>query len=109
MWTRNSNLNGAKNWNNAIDYCNGLSHGGYDDWRLPNIRELQSLIHYGFANPALPSDHPFTVQLIVPYWTSTTWAGSTDVAWYLYLDYGRAAYDLKTVLPYVWPVRGGGK
>lgn len=109
MWTRNANLNGAKNWNNAIDYCNNLSHGGYDDWRLPNIRELQSLIDYGCANPALPSGHPFNaVQCIVPYWTSTTWAGNTDVAWYLYLDYGRVSYDLKTTSPYVWPVRGGG-
>lgn len=29
-------------------------------WRLPNVRELQSLIDYGEYNPALPTGHPFT-------------------------------------------------
>jgi hypothetical protein len=31
----------------ALEYCEGLELGGFDDWRLPNVRELQSIADYG--------------------------------------------------------------
>ena len=52
------NTNGTMNGNNAGDTSNGGSH--QTDWRLPNVRELFSLIDFGQFNPALPSGHPFT-------------------------------------------------
>ena len=43
MWTRDANMFGQRTWQQALDDCNGLEFAGYDDWRLPNRRELLSL------------------------------------------------------------------
>ena len=59
MWTRNANLGGSRTWTNSITYCEALTNGGYEDWRLPSVRELQSLMDYGRDTPALPPGHPF--------------------------------------------------
>ena len=38
-------------WNSAIDWCENLVFAGYDDWRLPNVKELQSIVDYGRVSP----------------------------------------------------------
>lgn len=113
-------------WAQALAFANALAHGACGltdgsvpgDWRMPNVREMLSLIDYGQFSPALPAGHPF---LHVPvegvdgnprYWTSTTrlaiavqgfaepfgvnieegWTFDTGLAFVRYL---------------LWPVRGG--
>ncbi len=34
-------------WCEALAFCENLTFAGHDDWRLPNIRELQSIVDYG--------------------------------------------------------------
>ncbi len=108
MWAENANLDGTKVFTDALTYCNDLSLGGYDDWRLPNINELRSLFDPGLSDkPYLPDGHPFTGVQSGAYWSSTTLAYSTDNAWDVYLYFGSVRTSGKTYSFYVWPVRGG--
>jgi hypothetical protein len=99
----------ALTWSNNLEssYC-GLSDGSSaGDWRLPNVRELQSLIDYGEYNPPLPDGHPFTNVQPTFYWSSTTGAGNPDFALHVYMVGGRMTSERKTTAYHVWPVRGG--
>lgn len=107
MWTRDANLGGRRNWTGAIDYCNSLNHGGHSDWRLPNIRELHSLVDYGHYSPSLPSGHPFTRVAPSYYWSSTTGEFNSGQAWHVLFYFGGVSTSTKSNDYYVWPVRAG--
>ena len=116
MWQKSLNTS-FMSWYSAIPYCNNLvlwsggPIGSYlDDWRLPNIKELQSLIDYGKRHPALPDNHPFTGLLSDYYWSSTTCAIPYDYihAWVVYFYNGQLHDLLKSDAGRrVWCVRGG--
>ncbi|MFZ1404917.1 MAG: DUF1566 domain-containing protein, partial [Anaerolineae bacterium] len=81
-------------------------------WRLPNVREMQSLVDYERFSPALPSGYPFSNVQSNIYWTSTTITAGPTLAWCVGLQVGFvygifAAACTKTDAYYVWPVRGG--
>jgi len=112
-WTKNANLTGYKTWQQALDYVAGMNAGtnpnyGYTDWRLPNVNELKSLTDNSRYSPVLPSGHPFTGVQSSYYWSSTTYAYYTDLAWIVNMSYGYVSYDSKSDYSYyVWPVRSG--
>jgi hypothetical protein len=54
-------------WDEAVDFCEHLEFAGRSDWRLPNVRELVSIVNYGPDGPAFPF---FTVW--GPHWASTS-------------------------------------
>ena len=87
----------------------GLTDGSNaGDWRLPNYKELISLIDVENYLPALPSGHPFNNVLTSYYWSSSTYAPYSLNAWIVYMDAGSVTYDFKSYGDYyVWPVRGG--
>ena len=124
VWAKNANLlgtddadndtdgtagDGAVTWQHALDYIkrlNRLNYLGHNDWRLPNVNELESLVHAGLYNPALPAN-PFTNVQSDYYWSSTSFAYSTYGAWIVGMDGGRVGSGSKTGDGYVWPVRAG--
>lgn len=47
VWQDNidfANVLAPMSWNQAIGYCEALDLGGYDDWRMPNLNELYSIV-----------------------------------------------------------------
>ena len=125
IWLKNANCSSffsgdstaqnGRNWKNAVTAANSLADGycglsdgsSANDWRLPNTRELQSLIDFSNYSPALPSGHPFTGVQTSSYWSSTTIVLNTDYAWYVYMYFGGMSNHAKDNVSYVWPVRGG--
>jgi hypothetical protein len=104
-------------WAAALAYCNSLAADGSTltdgsvagDWRLPNVKELQSLIDFSNYDPALPTGHPFSNVQSSYYWSSTTSAYSTGYAWNVSMYYGSVSDYYKasnSSNSYVWPVRG---
>ena len=83
MWMKNDNGTGVK-WEDALSHAEGFEYAGYTDWRLPNAKELHSIVDYTrspassnsaaidslfnctqITNEAGQTDYPF-------YWTSST-------------------------------------
>jgi len=117
MWTRDANMFGFRPWQEALDDCNGLNFAGYDDWRLPNIFELESLRNMRYWEPALSNSagtgqwtlgDPF-IKILTSgsYWSSTTCAFNSNIAWLAGMSYGVQYNTDKSNSYYVWPVRGG--
>ena len=63
-------------WLDALAYCEGLSWAGHDDWRLPNVKELESIIDNHAASPAIDGD-AFPSTPHIDYWSSTPIHGGT--------------------------------
>ena len=126
IWLKTANCFGTRSWYNALSDSNGLENGecgltdgsGPGDWRLPNKKELLSLLDDGHHTPALSNTagtghwsegDPFNnVQTDSFYWTSTAFVSSPVSALFVRMSYGYVSYFHKTGnYGSVWPVRGG--
>jgi hypothetical protein len=115
MWAREDN-GMALNWEDAlawVEAMNAEAYLGYTDWRLPNAKELQSLVDYtrspdttgsaaidprfnatAITNEAGEVDYPF-------YWSSTShlrFDGSATSAVYIAFGRGLGSMDGETVI-----------
>lgn len=112
VWTKNANLTEFPlTWQEALDYITTMNRDkvfGTSDWRLPNRRELRSLISHQTRKPAFPDGHPFVNVFNGWYWTSTSAAISTGYAWYIHMEGARMFYGGKEQYFLLWPVRGNG-
>ena len=86
MWQKDTgNRGNPLHWCDALAYCEVLSLGGHDDWRLPNVRELQSIVDYGRTSPSI---NPVFGALSSSYWSSTSLAGIPVYAWHVSFQVG---------------------
>jgi hypothetical protein len=112
IWTKDANMaEFPLAWQEALDYVGAMNRDntfGFSDWRLPNRRELRSLMSYQTRKPALPERHPFMNLFSGWYWTSTTAAINTAYAWYVHMEGARMFYGHKEQFFMLWPVRGKG-
>jgi len=82
VWQDNSDTKTIKkSWEEAIDYCESLSLGGYDNWYLPNINQLYSIVDKSRYNPAI--EPTFQNIAIDHYWSSTVSAENSYGAWHI--------------------------
>ncbi len=105
MWQQGE-IPASTNWEGALAYAASLTLGSNTDWRLPNIKELQSINDETLAAPSVSTVY-FPGATASRYWSSTSMHNSTNEAWYLDCQYGITTYALKTTNLLVRCVRGG--
>jgi hypothetical protein len=109
MWLRDSGFTEfPQTWREALEIVakmNQKAAFGYRDWRLPERRELFSLVSHERINPALPFEAPFENVFAGYYWTADTCSRLEDQAWYIHLGGGRIQRGMKHGSYMVWPVR----
>jgi hypothetical protein len=87
----------TRSWQDALAYCQNLNLDAYEDWRLPNAKELQSIVDYSIKplaqnqasiNPIFKVTNPESY-----FWSSTTILDGPDAvsaSKAVYLAFGRA-------------------
>jgi hypothetical protein len=111
MWFKNES--GPFVWENALIYCEGLTFAGYDDWRMPNIKELLSIVDFNRYGPAWDINY---FPDIPPAWekwqdhltlSSTTKFNPTPeiYAWALHFYHGQQPTAYKNSSYWIRPVR----
>jgi len=123
MWLKDDNATGVL-WKNALSYAEDFEFIGKSDWRLPNAKELQSILDYS-RSPSTSSsgaiDPVFNCTQITNedgitdypyYWSSTThgtWVTRNEGASGVYVSFGRAlGYDQMGPLQGWRDVHGAG-
>lgn len=95
-------------WADALTYCETLSLGGQADWRLPNLTELESLVDYSISYPGPTINTTYFPNIYASYyWSSTTYAYDTSLAWFVYFYDASVTAWYKSSNDYVRCVRGG--
>ena len=133
IWMDDASCSVATTWDNGLAWAAALHDGcsscggtnndcGLTDgsiagqWRVPNVRELLSLVHYGAHSPCVSDTlgtgqwsegDPFSGVLNSTYWTSTRHPTYINNAWYVYLGDPDMNDGYKENPRNIWPVRGG--
>jgi hypothetical protein len=102
---------GIYSFSEAVFYCDNLSLGGSDDWRVPTRREFSTLLNLGTISPALDTaffpDYTYTAPNGVYYWTSSEYHDDPSQVWKIQISFGISEAITTQAPPYkVRCVRG---
>lgn len=96
----------GKTWATALADAEAHVFAGYSDWRLPNVKELFSLVEKCAVNPAINTTvFPSTPSSYV--WSGSPYAYNSSNAWSVNFSYGNAAFNYRSYAYSVRLVRGG--
>jgi len=84
MWQQDTPID-THTWCEALAYCENLMLAEHDDWRVPNLRELQSIVDYGTWGPSAALE--FNAQSVV-YWTSSSADMMPSYGWFVDFEHG---------------------
>ena len=106
MWQDNSAAKHIKkDWQGAVGFCEDLQLAGHNDWRLPTVKELQSVITpLDRYNPAIKNNFK-NVGDSGYYWSSTEDESDEAFAWIMNFKRGYEYINYKTYKRYVRCVR----
>ena len=101
-WQKNDNVT-LHTWQSALGYCETLSFDTKTDWRLPNIRELKSLVDYSRYYPAID---PLVPCQSSSYWSATSVEDDAHTgAWSVFFGNGDDIWSAKTKAYHIRCVR----
>ena len=118
-WSSDGSTDTIWDWLDAINAQGRTGYAGHNDWRIPNVRELQSIVDFGSSNPAISPIFgptlPTQVRLdsLPEYWSSTSSHGEDNIflpdTWASIVDFhdGAIYQDRKSAFFFVRAVRGG--
>jgi formylglycine-generating enzyme required for sulfatase activity len=95
---------GRMSWHAAQEYARSLRLEGRTDWRLPTVRELETLLDRRQYRPEMRTEIPFRDRL--SYWSSTTFGPHRNNAWIVMFDGAYVLSYYKTNLYHVRCLRG---
>ena len=105
MWQQQDD-GSKRTWSDALTYCEGLSLADHSDWRLPDIKELESVTKDTENIAAIDATY-FLGTKALNYWSSTLKAAYTVNAWAVPFDHGGVFDDAGSNPAYVRCTRGG--
>lgn len=118
MWIKNGwrlEFFSAVTWWDAVEKCKNFRHGGYTNWRLPTLKEWESIISVKNECPALIEPNLFeNIITHMPYWIGTDFiyspgqnsdSGKAVRAYTVMLYYGRFSHQNKNIKAFILPVR----
>jgi hypothetical protein len=105
FWSGNGSQETIWDW---LDDLNAANFAGHNDWRIPNLRELHSIVDYAYF---IPSTHPTLGPTSLSdfasyYWSSTTDALNPNNAWTVIFAHGVVSNNGKAQPFFVRAVRG---